>query len=291
MKNINIYIFAIALLFIGGCEGDKEPIPSYIHVMPIQLETNNNQGTDDASAFPDVWVTLKQEGFLGNYELPATIPLLASGNTDVFLDAGIKLNGIKNTPDIYGVLNRLELVVDLQPNEVDTIYPIFTYSPDVVFPYIEDFEGSNSLNVILDTNIVTNTSLTTDGAFDGGKSVTFMVDEDNPIFEVATLTKMELPTGTQDQIFLEMHYKNEGLLEVGLVGYETGGTTANVAYFIALNPKSEWNKIYINLTNELINVNPNLTEFQIVFGTRLPEGVTSSRFHIDNIKVLYREDN
>lgn len=300
MKKVNFYILAIALLFIGGCDREKEPIPAYIHVdsFGVTTDSNGNQGTA-ASQITDVWVSLKTEGFLGVYELPNTFPVLAEGKTTFFLQPGIKTNGISSTPDIYPFFEDQEVEVDLVAGETHTIALNTQYRSSVKFEYLENLDGSNSLSVFPDTNAIVEVERVdmTMGAFEG-RSARFILDEDHPRIQVASSTLMPrdnpatttvegLPLQGGSSIFLEMHYKCEGLLQVGLVGYKSGSTTPIRSFFIALNPKSEWNKIYINLTDELLNTNDELENFQILFGANLPEGQTSSTFYIDNLKVLH----
>ncbi|MEM6963485.1 MAG: hypothetical protein AAF573_01885, partial [Bacteroidota bacterium] len=291
MKKLNFYLFVIALLFFAGCDTEDETIPAYIHVKSFNLQTNPGQGTSTAPQIKDVWVTLEQEGFLGNYELPATLPLVAEGPTKMFLDAGIKVNGITNTPDIYPFYARYELTPDLVLGEIDTLQPVAVYDSRVQFPYLENFDGGNTLDVTFDNapNIL---GITNEPAevFEGN-SAKFTLDTTTTRFEIATSDsrRMELPKEGRS-VFLEMHYKNEGLLEVGLVGYRSSDNFPNRTYFFALNPKEEWNKIYIDLTDQLINAAPDIVEFQILFGAQLPAGVTSASYFIDNIKVLHFQD-
>jgi len=286
MKNTNLLIFVIALLLIGGCDNGPEPIPAYIHVEPFIVNVNNNQGTDKAQ-IRDVWVS-DPNGFLGAYELPATFPVIGNGPTTLTLDPGIVENGISVTPGWYQLLQRTQVVVDLQPNVTDTIQPVTQYDPRVTFHYIEDFDNSNSLNVYFDTAATLTVETTDVGAFEE-KSAIFTVTEDEPQLEVATLQRMNLPT-EGDQVFIEVHYKNESILEIGLVGYRSTSIEPVQTYFIALNPQEEWNKIYINLTDQLIASADDIDEFQILFGTNLPAGQTSSTIQIDNIKVVSMTD-
>lgn len=281
MKNLNLFAFVI-VLFFGSCDIAKEPIPAYVHIKPFTVITDTgNQGTNK-SKITDVWFIPEREGFLGMYELPATIPVLAEGPLKIFLDPGIKLNGINSTPDIYPFLQRYEVEVDLAPNEVDTIQPVTSYDARVKFDYIEDFETSNTLTINLDPDQTISVS-TPDGGLEG-KAGKFTVTESDPLFEIASSDRMELPT-LGDPVYLEMHYKNESVLQVGLVGYRNN--TPISTYIIALNPSNEWNKIYVELTQNLIAVASDITEFRLLIGAQLQEGQTSSTFYVDNIKIMH----
>ena len=113
MKKLDIFYFVIVLLFVGGCDAKEEPIPAYIHIKPFEVNTNpGSQGTSE-SQLKDVWLFPELEGYLGTYELPATIPLLLEGEQKIFLGPGIRTNGIDATPDEYVALRRSEITVEL----------------------------------------------------------------------------------------------------------------------------------------------------------------------------------
>lgn len=288
MKKSNFYFFVIALLSIVGCDNGPEPIPAYIHVEPFVIGGNPDfVGSNFEPQIRDVWVS-DPDGFIGAYELPATLPIIGNGLTTLTLDPGILENGISATPGWYELLQRVEVEVDLAPNQTDTIRPNTTYDPRVQFHYVENFDNSNSLNVYFDTASTLIVETTATGALEGN-SATFTVTEDEPTMEVATLDRLDLPT-EGDRAFIELHYKNESILEVGLVGYRSTSAEPVQTYFIALNPQQEWNKIYINLMDQLVASADDIDEFQILFGTNLPTGQTSSTIMIDNIKVVSMVD-
>lgn len=289
MKKGNLYFFVGLLLLIWSCDGEEEPIPAYLYIKPFDVSVNNNQGSA-ASKITDVWLSPEQEGFLGAYELPALIPILAEGSTKLLLDPGIKENGISSTPGIYPFLERYEVTVDLVPGQTDTIQPTTQYDnePLVEFPLVESFDNNNILTIYLDTTSNALVSTTGTNAFEG-KSAKFTVDETNSSIQVASVQRMRLPKEGRT-VFLEMHYKNDALLEVGLVGYRDGSNTPIKSFFIALNPRSDWNKIYINLTDELIASAADINEFQILLGARLQDGDASATYLIDNLKVLHFEN-
>lgn len=293
MKKIELYLFVIVLalaLVVGSCDLKKEPIPAYIHIKPFIVDANGN-GTN-RQKLTDAWVSLAGSGdFLGVYELPATLPIIAEGNTDLIIEPGILENGIKVTPNIYKFMTRYETSVDLTPGEVDTIQPATQYDPLVKFHFEADFEGINLLNEIIDTSIMTPIEFYSpqEGGFEGN-SIGFVLDENNPKMEVATSTQMELPT-KGDVVLMEMHYKNEGILQVALLGYQDNNSTPVLTYFFALNPQSDWNKIYIDLTGQLIQYGTSFKRFRILFGAQLPDGQTTSTYLIDNIKVMEFPDN
>ena len=290
MKKIELYLFVIVLFFMGSCDLDKEPIPAYIHIEPFTINSNTTQGTKEQQ-ITDVWVSDSGSGdFLGVYELPATLPIIAEGNTKLIIAPGILENGIRATPNIYSLMTSYEAEINLSPNVIDTIQPDTKYDSRVEFHYEQDFETTNVLNEILDTTILLETeNFENQFAFEG-TSVGFILDEDNPKMEVAISHFMELPT-KGDLTVMEMHYKNDGILQIAILGYEDTNSTPVLTYFLALNPQSDWNKVYVNLTNQLVGYGSQFKHFKILFGAQLPAGQTTATYIIDNIKVLELPDD
>lgn len=293
MKKIELYLFVIVLFFIGSCDIKKEPIPAYIHIKPFDVNVNINgsQGTKEQQ-ITDAWVSDVVTGdFLGVYELPATLPIIAEGNTKLVIAPGILENGIRVTPNMYSLLTEYETEIDLTPNVIDTIQPTTQYDSRVFFHYTEDFEGTNNtLDEVIDTTIFTEINFFEAPLAFEGSSIGFVLDEDNPKMEVATSTFMDLPT-KGDFTVMEMHYKNEGILQIALLGYEDYNSSPALTYFFALNPQSDWNKVYIDLTNQLVGFGSRFKHFKVLFGAQIPSGKTTSTYLIDNIKVLELPDD
>jgi len=283
MKNFKIYIFVIALLNCFACDviNPDEPIPAYIHVEDFEVTANVAQGTAD-SKITDGFLYINNE-FLGIYELPKTIPVVASGTTDIKVDPGVKENGIAATPDIYPFYNRYSTSLDLQPGEVVTISPNTTYIDQANFAYVENFEIGNTINYDADNDTLNLPVIITNGAYDG-RSIRFSVDENNTHAEIATEERFTLPTDG-NQTFLEIHYKNDALFEIGLIGYQQNSNNPLKSLVLTLNPRDTWNKIYINLTDILIQ--SDLSQYQLLFVGNLPVGETSASFYLDNVKLIH----
>src|SRR5438067_12211826 len=92
----------MAIMLFTSCEiiNPSEDIPSYLHVESFSVTTNNETQGSNSSKITDVWVTVDGKA-LGTYELPATLPVLATGSHDVILSPGILINGIAATRTAY----------------------------------------------------------------------------------------------------------------------------------------------------------------------------------------------
>lgn len=283
------FIFLSLLLFLGGCDivNPDEEIPSYIHVRPFNfVQKSSQEGTADQK-ITEVWLTADGE-FLGAYDLPATIPILKSGDVNIRLEAGIRDNGISTLPEIYPFFEPFERVVALQPAEVDTIQPVTSYQSDVVFGFVEDFERSGSIfNEELDGDTATVIVNTTTEVFEGNRSGLIQLDTGASLIKVATDFDQLFSELQSRKIFvyLELNYKTEAEIAFGLIGHDGNSSIPREIFEPILFPNEAWNKIYLNLSEVAFTIDSE--GVQVVLLSGLSGGQASARVLIDNVKLLY----
>jgi hypothetical protein len=279
-----IFLFlVIGVTLLSSCvafEGEQT-IPAYIHIDTILLTTNPaTQGTKNAK-ITDAWVYVDDE-LIGAFELPATFPVLKSGKQTVRIQAGIKMNGIASTRIYYPFYRAYSKEITLVEEETDTLHPGVTYYDNTLFKWREDFEnGGSSLEPTSksDTAIVVVSGA--GNTFEGTYSGALFLGDSAQIAEVATIESYTLPVG--QVVFLELNYKTNNQLTIGVYGNAPGQTIQTPV--LVLNPSSTWNKIYINLTPTIGNMS-SATNYKIFFGMLRGEGVASPACYIDNVKLL-----
>jgi len=286
INRIGIYvILGILALSVNGCEiiNPAEDIPSYIKIEPFQLTTQVDEGSASQS-ITDGWVYV-DEILLGAYTLPATIPVLETGEQEIIVDPGIKENGISATPVIFPYYDRFTTSVNLTETETIAIQPKTQYKGNVEFVFIENFEGSHIFTDDRDEYPETAVSITDDGSFEGN-SGKITLTKDSPLFDVATLSFFENLPSNGIKVYLEINYKTEVEFGVGLRGRNFAG--AEELYVSnGLNRSAIWKKVYINLTNTVIDAN--LEYYQVSLVAELPDEMESADIMIDNIKLLHFE--
>lgn len=289
MRTIYNITFLLILFKFTSCDviNPSEEIPSYIYVSAFQLNANANQGTN-SNKITDVWVTVGND-FLGVYPLPALIPTLAQGEQTITLEAGIKNNGINANSAAYPFYQSVQSKVTLQSNEIDTLRPIISYRSDAKFPLNESFESSNhAFRDVRAGNDFNRIQLASQGAFEGS-SAQIMVDKTNPLAEIATVNRYPNPTSKGTTVYLEVNYKSEAATLFGIIGYKNGVADAP-AYRAGFVEKSDWNKIYFNLSELLAGTT--YDEFQVVFQMVLPSQNNiytkdKATIWLDNIKLVH----
>ena len=92
-------------------------------------------------------------------------------------------------------------------------------------------------------------------------------------------------------VYLEMNYKSDVDVFVGLVGFETGGPIAGTTVYEAgFRARSEWNKIYFNLSRTIFD--SRFPQYQIILQAAIPvqNGVPEkkvAKVWIDNVKLVH----
>ena len=170
------------MLLASACKDKTEAIPAYLQLEPF---TVNAQGGAAWQKITDGWLYVNGE-FLGTYTLPATVPVLAEGQAEVWLFPGVKKNGQVQTPDIYSFLKRHDQDYTLTPGQTTVIQPVTAYDDNA--DYAWDFSRAtfDGIPVILenrDDDNATSFTLSPDGAF-SGKSVLFKVDTAHTLIEI-----------------------------------------------------------------------------------------------------------
>ncbi len=282
----------LALFFLTSCQKNNlQPgIPAFIKVESLGLTTDYSIEGTNSHKITDVWVYVDDQS-IGAFEMPATIPVLKNGEGVLKLQPGIKINGIATTriPNPFYkpiIINNFNFVSD----SIIKVGGNTTYWESVTFVWQEDFEG---VAISIDTTSKSETKMVltptgTDQTFEGAHSGKIVLDEDHNIYEGASFEAYELPTdGTP--VILEMDYKNTAMFTVGIFAQSSSQIIQDP--LIYLNPKDDWNKIYINLTNKLWVTSDDIIDFKIFFGALLQDNETEAVILIDNIKLIYRANN
>ncbi len=287
MKKIYLPLIALlCLCLLAACEiiNPPEALPAYIQIEPFEFSTNLDQGSA-SNNITDAWLYVDNE-LIGAFTLPATVPVLKTGEFSVIVDPGIKENGVAATPTIYPYYQRYTNTVNLVETEITTIQPESAYNDNLNFVFIEGFTDQHLFTADLDGNPETSIVSSSLGAYEGNSGRIELTTE-HPRLQVATgFVYDNLPTDGSVQIYLEMDYKNAVNLGVGVIGVDANGIE-KAFYSHGLNPTAEWKKVYINLTEVIFN--SELEYYQITFAATLPDGLDSAVILVDNIKLIHFE--
>ncbi|HPT01480.1 MAG TPA: hypothetical protein PLJ84_02710 [Bacteroidales bacterium] len=282
--------FVTSLTMMTSCDKtDDEDIPSYISIDSISLNSQYQQGTS-SHKITDAWVYVNNK-LIGAFELPDTIPVLASGPSKVVIYPGVRMNGVASTRIPYPFYN----FITYNPVNLvrEKVYPLgkitATYNSETVVAWNEDFESNNfSIDTTQNTDVKLIRTNDEDKVFkypDETSHYSALAEftGDSTVFESVSHSSFELPQdGTA--VFLELNYKTNTPLTIGVYG-RTATYTEQQAVFV-LNPNTAWNKIYINLTPTVTYLSA-CYDFRIYFKAMKSEDIDQAEILLDNIKLLH----
>ena len=272
MRKLLTYLL-ISAVFFSSCQKDEAiGIPTYLKIDDIDLIENNTN-----SNITDAWVYLNDQ-LQGVYELPAKFPVLEEEIKNLRVKAGIKVNGISSSRLAYPFYTSYYEDITFAQNETKTITPFVSYLDSINF-FLEDFEGTGiniEISEISDTTLLK--LVDGDNSFGAG-----ILSDSLFTFEITTDELKDLPQAGAP-VFLELDYKSNTQFLVGVyVNY-----TQNVIQkdLLWINPKQDWNKIYVNLTST-ISEGINATSFKVFIGMKRDFLLEKNELYFDNLKVVY----
>lgn len=284
--DLNISTFIRYVVFVGllsailpSCEliNPAEEIPAYLQIDDVVLSVSEGQGSG-SHKITDVWIDA-ENAVQGVYEMPATFPLLNNGPTYLLISAGIMDNGISSTRVAYPFYFPDTMTMDLEEKKIYQLTPQFSYRSATKFSFIEDFEAGNLFGQIAgDSSLIRVNE--EELVFEGGYSAYIYLDADHPVYEGRTANSYEIERGSP--VYLELNYRCDQAFEVGLYG--TSGFGNISLYKWNINPKETWNKIYLNMGDDVLDLDSDVIQVQIraVFNG----SNTSSHIYLDNIKLV-----
>lgn len=259
----------------------EEAVPAFLKIEAIDLETDYSVYGTDSHKITEAWVFADGDR-LGSFELPATIPVLASGQTDIQVRAGIKKNGISDTRDIYPFYAGYNTSENLNAGETISLNPTVTYQDEAILLLYRDFENNIGFEGKDDISFVDISSNASE-VFEGSKCMKVRTNTSKPTFQIGTNDQYFLEATSLIEGYLEMDYRNTGVFSVYVTAY-FGGDVVSID-LINVNPREEWNKIYVDLTRPIKELNADAYEFGFR-SAGLPEGEDEAIFLWDNVKLI-----
>lgn len=279
---MTLFLFGI----ISGCTlFEKDEIsPTIIQLQPFDFNIQPGQGTAN-NRITEVWV-YANNAFLGAFTPPTNIYYLKSGPTKFVFRPGIRNNGIQSDARPYPMFSAYSIDLEAAPGAVFEVNPTTAYLPTVEFPFMTDFEFDNPFTDNRDTVTASQLVQSSVDAFEGDFSGQMIMSQEAYFIEVGHALPMpNLPTdGTA--IYLEMRYKSDVEMSIGLLGSDLQGQSFS-NFFYLVNPSAEWNMLYLDLTDYIVA--SDLNSYKVLFRSLYPNNalLPEQSIFIDNIKVVH----
>ena len=275
MKKIK---YLLIVLVLSSCQKeDTVDIPTYLKIDNIALDEGNT-----TSNITDAWVYINGQ-LQGVYELPAKFPVLEQGNTDIKVYAGIKNNGIATERVVYPFYNPYTLNTKLSINSTIVINPEISIKENIIGQF-DDFDPSYSFNA--DTCF----QVLSDGAY--GKFGSLSLSDSDSIL-ITEINYQDFPLSFDNvpqqgsPTYMELDYKNNTSFLVGMyINFPNSPTLEKGLLWI--NPKEDWNKIYIDLT-QTVSEAIGAETFSIFIKMQRDSNLDENKLDFDNIRIIHYE--
>ncbi len=286
MLRASRYALPVLCLLVACSKGDK--VPSYLDIPSVQLVTTSQEQGSATSKVTDAWIYADGE-LLGVWELPARVPVLKEGPTDITVVPGVKRNGSYDDRLRYPYYEPWDGGVPLAKEAVTSISPTTTFFDQTTF-WIEAFEDPGSLLNVTeasDTTLIryTPTNYPELSFVDGTACAGFVLDQAHPFIRLYTNVDF---TANGGPVFLEMDFRSDMILTVGAL--YTFNAVPQVTPYVYLTETVQsdgsmtWNKIYIDLSPIYNQGGVGQRDFYIE--CTIPPGRIQGEVYFDNLKLL-----
>ena len=297
MKQIkNSILIGLGFLLLS-CSSKMET-PCYIYIEEVDFITAYGEQGTASFKIPDIWVTVNGKN-IGAYQLPALVPVITEGYTELIFEAGIKLNGQSEWRPKHPLLTLHKETINFIKGKIDTIYPVFRYQELVKIPLIENFEdaglkfaginGGAELEKTQDASLLFHYRSEPNN-FSG--IINLPASDSIYFFEIKTISPLYLTSNSATDCLMEMNFCFDANVEIGMYCYYPNASIQieqiPMTNIVGKPNNTEWNKIYFNLTTEMRDATTKgMTHFDIYMKCGIHKDSTA-RFLFDNIKVVHR---
>lgn len=282
MKQLTFILVVLTIFSSCSLFDNDSPTPFFLDIPSVSVQTTSDQG-EPTHKITDVWVNANGKS-LGVFPLPARVPVIIDdlSEVEITIFPGIRNNGVKESAFIYKLMNPTQLTLTPKAGEIVTNKPVFQYTENSIFDFVESFESSNQFQYQGENNSTGGRLITTsDMAKYGQKAGKITVNDSIQRVEIGTIGTF---SGAKADTYIELDYKNDIPFFVGL--YKTTGGRTQQIYNVLIPPKSEWNKIYLDFTLNLAGTPADNYRAMILVsksGTNAPQG----NVYVDNVKLAH----
>lgn len=302
-KYLNAAFAVIFLFTLLGCakESKEAKKPVYLSIQDMFVNTNYSTEGTSHQKITTVWLEINGKS-VGAFDMPATPPIiLEEGSNTIRLYEGITMNGIDASRAIYDRLDYIEFDTTYTPSGRDVADTMNLYKGQRTTKYasfsqidiLETFDNSglsfektnnSDTTIVKSSNPAEWFTNPQDTSENNGRCGVLYTNSKSKYAEVATINTYSLPSGNLN-VYLEMNYRCNIPMIVGVIAETSTGTIEQKAT-LGINPKEDWNKIYVNLVTETSSYFDD-TKFKIFIAAEHQSGLDTGYVFLDNLKLVY----
>lgn len=277
-------IVILNLVLCSSCNKEKlkAPTSSFLVVTNPAVNTTSSDQGDNNHKITDMWLYV-DGNYQGAFEVGKIMPIVAEGNVNISLLAGIKNNGIAKTRQPYSFYKKIDFSLSLEAGKTYTYAPVFEYKDNLNFFY-ENFDSGIGFTYtsVGDTAA---TAVTPGANGSVGRALFMGMSTNKPLAKIVSNIGYAMPTAGST-VYLELDYKCNQQISVGVSGYSSSTGDGPERPIIVLNPTDTWNKIYIQLT-EAVSTQPTYPYYKVYIKAYKSADVANPAIYLDNIKLIY----
>lgn len=279
---LGVLLLSVGLSFYScNIINPDEPIPTYIRIDSFDLvSTDPNFHGSVSENISEAWVYVNNHN-AGNFELPADIPILIEGDSaELLIFGGIKNDGQSISRRRYPFYTPYTQNIG-KSTVTQSVVPKIEYRSNANFLLNETFENGNSFVQYNSPDTGLDRSNLVPYVFEGDYSGLIYLNGTKRGSNVITIQSFAIPSNKES--YLELDYKCDINFAVEL---QLTTTTSAVIVLPLVNVRSrtDWNKIYINLT-EIGTLYPG-SKVNFILKTSLSPEESTGFVAIDNMKVV-----
>lgn len=270
-------------------------LPVYLKLSEGLVRVENPTGVVvNNHGVKDVWLD-HNGSILGVYRLDRVIPmLLEEDRNQLAIRGGIFENGLSGIRSAYPFWQPITIEIDAEPLDTVELDLIFDYFPDtvLVFPLEETFESGGS-SVFSSSNSQSNAATlepTSQEVYQGDRSGIVRITPNGYNFRAVSEEKFALPRSSDNDIYLEVTYRNTVPFTASLLYQNLSQTDIqNLPIGVEFLSPDEWNTVYVHL-QPLVQTTTEDGIYNVVLEAsgEDPEtgAIESGEIYFDNIRLV-----
>jgi len=281
-----LLIACLAGILFTACN-KAEPLPVYLKLEAPTVQIAPNESARATVGIKDLWIEHNGTN-LGVFRVPRTVPLLPEPTGDqLAVFGGIFENGLSSLRARYPFWQPKFLDLPSTP-PLDSV-PLsldFEYYSDtlLVFPIDESFEDAGISFTTLNFDGYASIVRSDEEAFHKSRSGRITLNENRNQFEMISANPFALPQTGNNDIYIEISYKNNISFTAGLYYVTAGLDAGELPIELFYNSNMEWNTVYLHV-NDAVREAPRNALFQMYL--RANSGSESGVIYLDNIRLVH----
>lgn len=271
-------LFLFIFLWLGnGCKKEGSSVPTYVHIdsfkfIPSPLVPS---GVANSTQITAVWAYYNNNP-IGVFDLPATIPVIASDNGVLTLRPGIAVSGFNNFMAPYPFYESDTSTLAPQPGKTVNYQPKTTYYPDCRFNFISSFDPFTGSKFATVNNTVPIIATST-----GIGQITLSGPKDT-LAEDSSTVSFQIPLNKD--AYIELDYKCDIPFYIGLRA-NLAGLVFTKYYLAGVYPSDHWQKFYLAIKD--FEAQYQATDYTLFIKASLPDTSGTGTVLLDNIQMVY----